>query len=312
MPKIANSNSNHISYATKSTNSNSNEYFSITNKKKQKSASNNNNNNNSSTNTSSSRNRNSSEVSSTSTSSSSGIQLYDVEHAMLANNMENNNSSIDKLATSASTDRNYAEFADLTEDPDTQPAENRDDDEADDQFDEACQLKPLVSSSVMKRTHLKNLIHELYDLSPPHLASAQEEASLESTGNEESRVTYSILAQGFMEKLPPGKNLKNSILLAWRKRYFRLSSLGILSVYDNAVGEAKIVDEEPVEVYNLMGGRVEYEPNRVISLDDARGNFLVCRCCPTTNESGLVNCKKLISRNFISFAVCITQADSMS
>ena len=216
--------------------------------------------NNNSNNTSSSRNRNSSEISSTSTSSSSGMQLYDVENAMLTNNIDN----------SKVESRNYnsEEYADLTE---KSKSNEEEEEEAEDYFDEASAPVPqLGSSSVMKRTHLKNLIHELYELS-----------EISSLSNEES-ASPNILIQGFMEKLPPGKNLKNSILLAWRKRYFQLSSIGVLSVFDNVVNES--VQEEPIEVYNLMGGRVEYEPNRVISLDDSRGNFLVCRCCPMSNE----------------------------
>lgn len=91
-----------------------------------------------------------------------------------------------------------------------------------------------------------------------------------------------------MDKLPPGKNLKNSILLAWKRKYFRLTSVGVLYVHD-IVDEKKSSPggghvkyrEQPEEVYNIMGGRVEYEQqNKIISLDDCRGNYLVFRCCP--------------------------------
>jgi hypothetical protein len=117
----------------------------------------------------------------------------------------------------------------------------------------------------MKRTHLKTLIYELYEIDES-----------ESVDEEETVENPSILVESYMEKLPPGKNLKNSLLLAWKKRYFKLNSLGTLYVYDLDDNGKPL--SEPNEVYNLMGGRVEYEQNKVISLDDCRGNFLVIRC----------------------------------
>jgi hypothetical protein len=121
------------------------------------------------------------------------------------------------------------------------------------------------SLSSMKRTHLKTLIYELYEIDES-----------ESVDEEETVENPSILVESYMEKLPPGKNLKNSLLLAWKKRYFKLNSLGTLYVYDLDDNGKPL--SEPNEVYNLMGGRVEYEQNKVISLDDCRGNFLVIRC----------------------------------
>lgn len=98
-----------------------------------------------------------------------------------------------------------------------------------------------------------------------------------------------MVIESYMEKLPPGKNLKNSILLAWKRKYFRLNSVGVLYVHDidekNGSGRYR---EPPDEVYNIMGGRVEYEQNKIISLDDCRGNYLVFRCCvPSTEGNGL-------------------------
>lgn len=83
-----------------------------------------------------------------------------------------------------------------------------------------------------------------------------------------------------MEKLPPGKNLKNSILLAWKRKYFRLNSLGMLYVHDIDEKKGGRYRDQPDEVYNIMGGRVDYEQNKIVSLDDCRGNYLVFRCCP--------------------------------
>lgn len=120
------------------------------------------------------------------------------------------------------------------------------------------------SSTLIKRAHLKSLIHEIYNLNEAELETVTKPA--------ETR----ILVEGFMEKLPPRKNLKNSILLAWKKRYFKLNSIGLLSVHDF---DENSVYLEPVETYNLMGARVVYEQNQVISLDDCRGNCVVFRCC---------------------------------
>ncbi len=123
-----------------------------------------------------------------------------------------------------------------------------------------------TSSTLIKRSHLKSLIYEIYNLN-------------ESESNDESLkqpAEPQTLVEGFMEKLPPRKNLKNSILLAWKKRYFKLNSIGLLNIYDF---NEQNVFSEPIESYNLMGARVVYEQNEVISLDDNRGSCLVFRCC---------------------------------
>lgn len=88
-----------------------------------------------------------------------------------------------------------------------------------------------------------------------------------------------------MEKLPPGKNLKNSILLAWKRKYFRLTSVGVLYVHDIDEKHGGKYREQPDEVYNIMGGRVEYEQNKIVSLDDCRGNYLVFRCTPSEDRA---------------------------
>ena len=127
--------------------------------------------------------------------------------------------------------------------------------------------QPLASSTLIKRSHLKSLIYEIYNLNE---SESNDESSKQPAGPQ-------ILVEGFMEKLPPRKNLKNSILLAWKKRYFKLSSIGLLHVFD--FNEQNILSSEPIESYNLMGARVIYEQNEVISLDDNRGSCVVFRCC---------------------------------
>ena len=75
--------------------------------------------------------------------------------------------------------------------------------------------------------------------------------------------------------LPNGKSQKNSILLTWKKRYLKLIN-GSLVVYEDQPLNKQ--SSRYLQVYNLMGGKVEYEDNRVICLDDSRGNCLVIRC----------------------------------
>jgi hypothetical protein len=213
------------------------------------------------------RNRNTSESSSTS-STSSGVGIYEVENAMINNNLIDTNKVNENYAN-----YNRTELEDLSEKREKEEYSKKEQDSKD-FFVESHLLK--TQSSLMKRTILKDLIHDLYDINT--LKSKIEAKSC----TEKSNSASSILLEGFMEKLPPGKNLKNSILLAWKRRYFRLSSIGVLTVYDNQVTDS--FKEDPVEMYNLMGGRVEYEQNRVISLDDCRGNYIVCRCCPNDSN----------------------------
>ncbi len=91
-----------------------------------------------------------------------------------------------------------------------------------------------------------------------------------------------------------GKTLKNSILLAWKQRYFQLNSIGLLSIFDSADQLS-----EPLEVYNLMGAKVAYEQNRVISLDDCRGSCLVFRCYNDPSSSLFHTWKSAIDSQII-------------
>ena len=130
-----------------------------------------------------------------------------------------------------------------------------------------------TAKTLIKRSHLKSLIYEIYNMN-------------ETNQNEESESldqTEHSLVEGFMEKLPPRKNLKNSILLAWKKRYFKLSSIGMLTIHD--FDDEQIINPNPIETFNLMGARVVYEQNEVISIDDGRGNCVVFRCCNAEENS---------------------------
>lgn len=153
-------------------------------------------------------------------------------------------------------------------------------DEEQDKFDESAvaetRLLGQQSSTVMKRTHLRNLIYEMYEL--------EEESSAAGETAADEAPADQVLIEGYMDKLPPGKTLKNSILLAWKRRYIRLNTMGNLFVFDidNKTQRPK---SYPEEVYNIMGGRVEYEQERVISIDDCRGNVLVIRVSPSPSSS---------------------------
>ena len=72
-------------------------------------------------------------------------------------------------------------------------------------------------------------------------------------------------------------------MLTWKKNFFRLDSIGSLNVYD-LNDRLPNSQEKPMEVYNLMGGRVQFEQNKIISFDDGRGNYLVVRCA-TQNQN---------------------------
>jgi hypothetical protein len=158
-----------------------------------------------------------------------------------------------------------------------------------DKFDKDRLFTKTNSTTTIKRTHLVNLIYELYDLNEnkPETAendddSVKEES--ESGSKLKTSPSTSIVVESYMEKLPPGKNLKNSILLAWKRRYFKLNSLGVLYVHD-IDDKTGVYKSWPDEVYNIMGGRVDYEQNKIVSLDDCRGNYLVFRCIPEVTSS---------------------------
>ena len=84
------------------------------------------------------------------------------------------------------------------------------------------------SNALIKRTHLRSLIYELYDLREAESTASSPQSAVQ------------ILAEGVMEKLPAGKTLKNSALLAWKKRYIQLSSVGVLSVFAMSGNVAEI------------------------------------------------------------------------
>lgn len=158
-------------------------------------------------------------------------------------------------------------------------ADEIENDEKYDEFD-VLNAPKLATSGSLKRTQLINFIFDLYDMNNMNNENNNQN---NDQNNEVKQPT--ILIEGFMEKLPPGKNLKNSLLLAWRKRYFKLSSIGNLYEYDiDEKSQHLIPRAEPCECYCLMGGRVEYDQTKVISLDDSRGNCLVIRCCQTSKS----------------------------
>ena len=56
----------------------------------------------------------------------------------------------------------------------------------------------------------------------------------------------------------------------------------MLSIHE--LNENSQANTQPIETYNLMGARVAHEQNKVISVDDCRGNFLVFRCLNDADE----------------------------
>jgi hypothetical protein len=137
------------------------------------------------------------------------------------------------------------------------------------------------NNTLMKRTHLKSLIYELYNLNND---TSNEQSSTSSNSQSESlnvksssieKIFPSIIYEGYVEKLPPGSKAKNSLLLTWKRRYLKLNSIGNIYVYD-IDDKTRLAQQEPVEVYNIMGGKVEVE-GKAICIDDSRGNCLVIR-----------------------------------
>ena len=140
----------------------------------------------------------------------------------------------------------------------------------------------LFSTGKLKRTQLIELIYDLYDLSDKKSASRATEAE----DSEQAALAPSVVrlvVEGVVEKLPPGKNLKNSILLAWRRLYFALDSAGKLSLFDLDNEEAATPRKasQPYETFNVMGASIEYDQNKVIILDDRKGNCIVFRTADT-------------------------------
>lgn len=135
-------------------------------------------------------------------------------------------------------------------------------------FGECSPLEKKVTNTLIKRTNLKRLIYEMYETN---------ESEQTNDKNSVNTCMPEVLIEGLIEKLPPGKTTKNSILLTWKKRYFKLNSIGLLNIYEiNTDCKNNLAD--PIEVFNLMGARVSYEQNGVINLNDGRGNSAVFRC----------------------------------
>ena len=238
--------------------------------------------------------------SSSNTSSTSDVTYSQSNHQQTASlvleTSENNSNSSNHQLASPETLSKLAELASLKLE---QSNHRHEVGEAYDSFDTDKVIErsnnPTVSTTTIKRTHLINLIFELYDLSSVSNSGGENDSqtSLEdvsSPTSEEANASSSdrVLIESFVEKLPPGKTLKNSILLAWKRRYFKLSSIGNLAVYDiDERSGLPRAGSQPVEEYNLMGGRVDYDLQaKVISLDDARGNCLVFRCfCPSSGHN---------------------------
>ena len=118
-----------------------------------------------------------------------------------------------------------------------------------------------------RRSNIKNIIISLYNLN--------NELESSSTACKSDDLDLSTLIEGYLDMLPNGKSQKSSILLTWKKRYFKLH-LGAIYIYEDKLLCSN--NKMPLNVYNLMGGKIEYEDNRVICIDDSRGNCLVVRC----------------------------------
>ena len=136
---------------------------------------------------------------------------------------------------------------------------NQDDDES------TASIKSNISTS--KRSNVKTIIANLYDLNRV--------LQIINNNEENEDLNLNTLIEGYLDMLPNGRNQKNSILLTWKKRYLKLH-LGSLYIYEDKAfcNNNKI----PLNVYNLMGGKFECEDNRVLCIDDSRGNCIVVRC----------------------------------
>ena len=67
----------------------------------------------------------------------------------------------------------------------------------------------------------------------------------------------------------------------------------------NSMNESVCLNNDPIEVYNLMGAKVTYEQNRVISLDDCRGNCAVFRCFNDQENSAFKAWKAAIDAQIV-------------
>lgn len=135
-------------------------------------------------------------------------------------------------------------------------------------------LSTLSLNGISKRETIKKIILNLYNLN----GNIAEQANVSSAmnGGSSSSISDDLnTIEDYLDMLPNGKSQKNSILLTWKKRYLKLTT-GSLYVYEDKINTNGKLNA--LNVYNLMGGKVEYENNRVISLDDSRGNSIVLKC----------------------------------
>jgi hypothetical protein len=95
-----------------------------------------------------------------------------------------------------------------------------------------------------------------------------------SSALETNETDGKLTIEGYLEMLPNGKSQKNTILLTWKKRFFRLHN-GFLTISDEI---PSCSNKTSSDTYKVMGGKVEYENENLIILDDSRGNNFVLRC----------------------------------
>lgn len=123
--------------------------------------------------------------------------------------------------------------------------------------------KSTFQTQRLRRSNIKNIIRSLYKMNNEQLQLNDDD------------LDPATLIEDYLDMLPNGKSQKNSILLTWKKRYFKLH-LGSIYIYED--NQMYNNNKTPLNVYNLMGGKIEYEDNRVICVDDSRGSYLVVRC----------------------------------
>lgn len=86
-----------------------------------------------------------------------------------------------------------------------------------------------------------------------------------------------ISMEGLMEKLPMNKK-KSTLLKTWKRRFFQAKD-GWMKYYETSNRD------KPSETLQLMGGHVDDMGNRILGIDDGRGNYLMVRA-PTDKEYG--------------------------
>jgi hypothetical protein len=188
----------------------------------------------------------------------------------MENQQENNenslSSSTSSIVSSSSSSRSNSKSPDLSQLDDEKTNQNLFDNKDDD--NNKNKILPTPSSITSRRSNIRNIITCLYNLNDD-CESQQQENEVKDD------LQLNLMIEGYLDILPSGKSQKNSILLTWKRRYFKLH-LGSLYVYEVKPLTTK---QNALNVYNLMGGKVEYEDNRVICIDDSRGNCLIVRSC---------------------------------